>query len=223
MAPVKRWRLLASPWFTGAVFVLAVNDQVLKRRFPGPVTGKLSDFAGVAMVAIAIGTVLSARAACGATAVAFTALKTSHEVALAFAPILGGVTLTDHTDLIALAVLVPTYRWLRTRRGDPAVADIGRLLLLPLVMFAMVGTVTADSCERDTGIVGFRQGDNGALEAIGIVTTYQLQERSFPSVESSSADGLHWKASSDNREIPPFHGRSVGVHHRRPLLSRCRS
>lgn len=54
--PTSRWSwLLASPMFVGSIMVLAVNDRVLKHEFPGLVTGKLSDFAGVAMVAIALG------------------------------------------------------------------------------------------------------------------------------------------------------------------------
>jgi hypothetical protein len=39
---------LLSPWVLGCVLVLVLNDHVLKRAYPGVVTGKLSDVAGLA-------------------------------------------------------------------------------------------------------------------------------------------------------------------------------
>ena len=48
----ERWRLLGRPWFLGFVFVLALNDHLLKDLYPGWWTGKPSDFAGVAIVGI---------------------------------------------------------------------------------------------------------------------------------------------------------------------------
>lgn len=38
-----RWRALAHPAFVASVAVLALNDHVLKARFPGWWTGKISD------------------------------------------------------------------------------------------------------------------------------------------------------------------------------------
>jgi len=43
---------LVHPAFLTALFVLLLNDQVLKRVCPGVVTGKLSDFAGVLFLPI---------------------------------------------------------------------------------------------------------------------------------------------------------------------------
>ena len=42
-----RWRWLGRPFFLLAIALLALNDHVLKQRYPGWWTGKLSDFAGV--------------------------------------------------------------------------------------------------------------------------------------------------------------------------------
>jgi hypothetical protein len=73
MAVVRpSWRsprlgVLAHPALTGAVAVLAVNDQVLKARLPGWWTGKLSDLAGVFVVAAVLGVLAGRpRAACAA-------------------------------------------------------------------------------------------------------------------------------------------------------------
>jgi hypothetical protein len=88
-----RWRLLTHPVFTGSVALLAVNDHVLKARWPGLITGKLSDIAGVVMIALAC-TAITGRATLSIrfTAVAFALLKTWPPVAAWAAPILGGVT-----------------------------------------------------------------------------------------------------------------------------------
>lgn len=42
-----RWDILLNPLYLGMLFLLFLNDFVLKLTFPGFVTGKLSDFAGV--------------------------------------------------------------------------------------------------------------------------------------------------------------------------------
>lgn len=108
-----RLRRLGHPVVLGAIVVLALNDHVLKARFPGWWTGKLSDVAGVAIVATVTWVVVGRRfEAIGVTAAAFTALKVVPGVAEAAAPVLGGVTRRDPTDLLALAVLVPAAWWL---------------------------------------------------------------------------------------------------------------
>lgn len=96
--------------FVLSVGLLLLNDHVLKATWPGLVTGKLSDVAGVAMVAILL-TAAVARPSIGfaVTAVSVTLLKTVPAVAVMAAPVLGGVTLTDPTDLIALLVLLPLW------------------------------------------------------------------------------------------------------------------
>ena len=46
-----RWRWFGTPWFLIAVVLLALNDHVFKSHVPGWWTGKLSDVAGVAVLA----------------------------------------------------------------------------------------------------------------------------------------------------------------------------
>lgn len=122
-------RTLLNPWYLVALVTLTVNDRYLKALFPGLVTGKLSDFAGVFVVAVALGALTGRRVpAVVATAVGFTAIKLSATAAQLAAPVLGGVTLQDATDLVGLVTLVPAYRMLgrlapagrRDRTGDIA-------------------------------------------------------------------------------------------------------
>lgn len=79
--------------FAGIVGLLLLNDHVLKSAWPGWVTGKLSDAAGVALVAIGPTALIRVRAvAFGLTIAAFSALEVIPPVAVAAAPFLGGVT-----------------------------------------------------------------------------------------------------------------------------------
>lgn len=55
------------PAVVASVALLVVNDQLLKRWYPGAVTGKLSDVAGIAFLPILIVSLLEVmRRACGA-------------------------------------------------------------------------------------------------------------------------------------------------------------
>jgi hypothetical protein len=199
---VRRWRLLASPMFTGMVFLLALNDQVLKSRYPGFITGKLSDFAGVAVIAIALGSVVSARAACALAGVTFAALKTSHAVAGAIAPFLGGTTRTDPSDLVALAILLPVYRWLSGVHPPTQTTLSFRALLLPLALVSMVGATTATSCDGDQGIIAFHQGPDGSIEALKSIHEYQPTERTFFGVVARSTDGATWQSGGNDDVVP---------------------
>ena len=97
----------SAPLFLAGVAVLAVNDHVLKDRFPGWWTGKLSDVAGVAVAAVVAAVVVGPAGGVAFAALGFAALKSVPGVAEAMAPALGGVTARDRSDLLALAVLVP--------------------------------------------------------------------------------------------------------------------
>lgn len=71
-----RWRWLGTPWFLASVALLAVNDHLLKERFPGWLTGKVSDLAGllvVAVIACVMGGITPGLVMAGA---GFVALKT---------------------------------------------------------------------------------------------------------------------------------------------------
>jgi hypothetical protein len=119
-----RWRWLGRPAFLACVVMLALNDHVLKQRFPGWWTGKLSDVAGVALVGTLVAVVLGARRGLVVAGFGFTVLKAVPGVADAAAPVLGGVTARDRSDLLALGVLVPLGLMLRSSGGATA-APVG--------------------------------------------------------------------------------------------------
>jgi quinol monooxygenase YgiN len=167
MASIATRRRLLGSWpFIASVATLLLNDHVLKARFPGWWTGKLSDVAGVAMVALAASVLLGARAGVSTAALGFCALKTVPGVAELARPILGGVTLRDTSDLVALIVLLPVGWWMVRRveqrvstesrdvseRGSDFIATArqGVTAAVPILasVVAVVAT-TATSCSPD--------------------------------------------------------------------------
>jgi hypothetical protein len=136
--------LLRHPVFVAATAVLAVNDHIAKQRWPGIITGKLSDFAGVILVAVVLMVVTRRAAVTGwLTAIGFLALKTMPAIAVLAAPVLGGVTNTDRTDLIALTALAPLVRWLRAYQPPSSRStahSIGNACALALALLAVTAT-----------------------------------------------------------------------------------
>ena len=114
-----RVQWLARPWFFVAIALLALNDHVLKSAWPGLVTGKLSDFAGLVVVATIVSVLLGPLCGTVLSGLAFVALKTIPGVAEVAAPLMGGgVTLRDASDLVALASLPPLWFVLARSRPD---------------------------------------------------------------------------------------------------------
>jgi len=158
--PASRIGLLSSPVFVLAAAALLWNDRVLKGAFPGFVTGKLSDVAGVVVIAVAATVACGRpRLAMGVTAVAFAVLKTVPGAAALAAPLLGGVTRTDPGDVLAVVVLVPLVPWAARRLAQPpsprGPSAVHAAVQLGAVVVAVTAT-TATSCVPADQVVGFR-------------------------------------------------------------------
>ena len=159
-------RALASPVSVVSLVVLVLNDHLLKQAWPGVVTGKLSDVAGLVVAPLlltvgltAIGVRRPCAWACGLTAVGFTAVKVSPAAAAAVS---GWWSLTgfptvmraDPTDLLALPAV--SVAWLvhrRVARQRPVewrrvVATASGLALVPLGVVATAAT----SCQEFRGV-----------------------------------------------------------------------
>ncbi|MEH1015394.1 hypothetical protein V6U90_20045 [Micromonospora sp. CPCC 206060] len=152
---------LGHPGTVLALIVLVVNDHLLKAAFPGWITGKLSDVAGLVVappLLAAVGTLLVPRLPARGTAVAalagvaagFIAVKTSGYAAMVASAawsVVSGPSLVraDNTDLLALPALVLAGRvWHRARR-DPVGGRSVRLVRLLVVLPAAVLAVAATS------------------------------------------------------------------------------
>jgi hypothetical protein len=189
--------LIVSPVFAGSVALLFLNDRVLKAAWPGFVTGKLSDVAGVVMVAVGLTAMLRrAGAAFSLTIVGFTLLKTVPAVAVLAAPVLGGVTLTDPTDLAALLALVPLWVWVH-RAERPATTAVAwevpiRVALIGAAVFATSATSCASSGINQIGEI---DGRWYAVDAQSNVYT--------------TDDGFDWRKADDaaGRGVSSLDGR----------------
>lgn len=192
VGPLRRSRngVILTPLFAVSVATLLVNDHVLKAAWPGWVTGKLSDVAGVAMVVLGLTALLRSRSvAFGLTTVGFAALKTIAAVAVWAAPVLGGVTRTDPTDLLALLILVPLWEWTGNRMAPgvtPRTDAHARSRWLVVGHVAAVGVAvvaaTGSSC-----------GESGLYDVRAIDGT--LYARSDADVWTSDDGGRSWQAS----------------------------
>ena len=168
MSLVPRRALLSSPVFIGSVAVLLFNDRVLKAAWPGFVTGKLSDVAGVAMITVLV-TALTGRArfAFVTSAVGFGLLKTVPAVAVLSSPLLGGVTRTDPSDLLALGVLWPLWQWVEAAPRRPVVDRRRWLIAVQIVAISTaVFATTATSCD-ESGVYEIARDSDGTLIAVG--------------------------------------------------------
>lgn len=169
-------RALASPGFALALVVLVLNDHVLKTAYPGWVTGKLSDVAGLVFAPVLLGVLLTAwrvprpmPVALGLVGLGFTFAKTTATgaaVASAIWSLTGVPTLirADVTDLLALPALYGA--WLihgqvsERARGDwrSSVARTIGVAMVPVTAVATAATSCDDSSIRLTDLT-VAQGD----------------------------------------------------------------
>ncbi len=157
---------LGHPALFMSVAVLVINDHVLKARYPGWWTGKLSDFAGLAAAGIVLAAVFGLRYGLGIAGAAFSVLKLVPGIAEAARPVLGGVTRRDPADLLALGALVFVWALLR-RSSTPSSALTTRawrtragLVAVMTTAAPIVGVVlataatTATSCGPSPAVAG---------------------------------------------------------------------
>ena len=109
-------RALASPGFALALVVLVLNDHVLKTAYPGWITGKLSDVAGLVVAPLLLGVLL-------------TAWRVPRPMLVAIAVV--GLGFTRHQDHGRGGRAPPARLWSLT--GVPTLirADVTDLLALP--------------------------------------------------------------------------------------------
>jgi hypothetical protein len=141
---VKPSRALLHPLWIASLVVLAVNDHVLKSAgiLPGWLTGKLSDFAGLAVAPLVLAVLTRVRSVRGfvachvAVGACFVAIKTSTPISHAYERAFHVVNIADPTDLVALPALLSGIVYLLSAaapsraRLEPAAATVGAVCCL---------------------------------------------------------------------------------------------
>ncbi|MCB9753143.1 MAG: hypothetical protein H6713_24570 [Myxococcales bacterium] len=120
--PLRPELALGTPVWLAALAILIVNDHLLKgaEMLPAPITGKLSDLAGMIVAPALLAALLRVRArgslvACHvAVGVVFAAINLSPAAAALWSGLMGAVAIpwaitVDPTDLVALPLLALSY------------------------------------------------------------------------------------------------------------------
>ncbi|APV51982.1 hypothetical protein BWI17_21320 [Betaproteobacteria bacterium GR16-43] len=173
IAETRRADVLAQPAFVVALGLLLANDFYLKAAFPGWMTGKLSDFAGLYVFVQFVAAMSGFRVArvAIATAVLFALWKSPLSTPLIDA--VNGLSpwrmrrTIDYTDLIAFVVLP-----LAVRRFEVRTKWTWGLLRYPAGILAMFA-ITATSFIDRTYVSRFDVGGAGDADA-PIAETYAL-------------------------------------------------
>jgi hypothetical protein len=130
--------------FLTALAVLLVNDFWLKSHYPGLVTGKLSDFAGIAVIALPCLAAFPRRARAIYLAIAAAFLWWKSPLSGAFISFANGMLpydiarVVDYSDLLALLVL--PFCSIATRDTPAEPSGLRRAVTIPIVAVAVFAT-----------------------------------------------------------------------------------
>lgn len=204
---VGSWRArglgaVAHPWSLLALVVLVANDAVFKPAFPGALTGKLSDVAGLVVFALVMATAVGVvvrdddhvvRVATIATGTWFAVMKTVPAVAaatehLAELVVPAASIVVDPTDLVALpALLLAVHCW--RRRLAP------RTWAIPVLLVASVWSL-ATSCDGRDWDGDVHVGDDGGFLVV-------LDEASQAVTLDASGELVEIGERPPRDELPP--------------------
>lgn len=183
--------------YVAALLVLVTNDHVLKAVWPGMVTGKLSDFAGLFAFAIFLGTVLPRNIACAGAGAFFIWWKSPGSQPVIDALPWGAGRVVDWTDLLALMVLVPAFRLLPP---PPARARMPfAIAVLSFVAFAATSTAHVT-------IIVAHDDPLRTIETCSTRAEVLARFSRAPFDHVYSPDNREFQLSIDVPEIPNTHG-----------------
>jgi hypothetical protein len=200
---------LVHPVTLVALVVLLVNDHVLKDRYPGPVTGKLSDVAGLIVFppVLALGLAWLRVPAAAPIAVAVTGIGFA---SVKLVPVLADVAgvQADPTDLLALPALGVALWLSSTVDGEVRWRRFAVYVALPIAVFGIAATSAPF----------YSKGAQALVSWHGMVLLGEDRQRygDQPYAWTASTDGLTWRPLTDDEtaqlqaDLPELNPRSDG-------------
>ena len=194
-------RCLVHPVSISAIVLALINDQVLRRYWPSPLTGKISDFAWLVFAPFILAIVLAwitplsdgrhqrklgvlAHILVGLEFVLAKTIPFFHTLtvrAIELATAWGSTLRIDPTDLVALPALgIAWLIWIKVKFKEPALPPTGWLA----ISLAMLATI-ANSAAPNYGIICLVEEE----DKVYALASY---DRSFVSADG----GEHWQESS---------------------------
>ena len=209
--PIDRSRILVifTTWpFLLALALLLVNDALLKQAYPGFITGKLSDFAGLAVIALPLLAAFPRRSRAIYLALAAAFLWWKSPASGAFISCMNDVLpmnigrTVDFGDLIALAVLPVCARYVASEpRSFLKRESLHRWLLPPVVMvtlFGVMATSKAPAVRHDFEVRALESSApfprDGIVDAIGEVARSR-------GLKPAEANPPHWEGAFEGRGV----------------------
>jgi hypothetical protein len=193
--------------FVLALAALLVNDALLKQAYPGLLTGKLSDFAGLAVVALPLFAAFPrhARAIYLALIGAFLWWKSpASDTFIAFMndaqPLLIGRTV-DYGDLIALAVLPACAKFATTEpRSVVNSAALRRWLLPPVLAATLFGVMAISSIAYRQDLVVRAIESSAPFPRDGIVAAIKEVAKAR-GLKPQQPNPPHWEGAFEGRGV----------------------
>ncbi|HEU5133569.1 MAG TPA: hypothetical protein VFU13_00370 [Steroidobacteraceae bacterium] len=193
--------------FVLALAVLLINDQVLKQAYPGLITGKLSDFAGLAVVGLPLFAAFPRNSRTIYLALAAFFLWWKSPASGAFIGFLNAVQplnigrVVDFTDLVALIVLPPCAKFAAAQaKRDEILQRLRRWLLPPILAATLLGVMgtSTPGLRNDFAVRGLPTANDFPRDKIVEAIEDVAKKRGL---ERKQANPPHWEGSFSGRGL----------------------
>jgi hypothetical protein len=194
--------------FLLSLAALLLNDGLLKQTFPGFITGKLSDFAGLAVVALPMFAAFPRHTRAIYLALAGAFLWWKSPVSGVFISLVNDVVpfrigrTVDYGDLMALTVLPLCSRFAASEPRSAASSYTLRRWLLPPVLaaalFGVMATSQAPAIRKDFEVRAIES--SAPFPRDGIVDAIAEVARSR-GLKAAEANPPHWEGAFEGRGV----------------------